>query len=133
MMTHDEAKKFAFDSFVCAFEAGNEHLIDQHFASDLKFYNHSVARSYSLEQIKLSVLEVHKKYHNLTSEIKDLIAEDNRIAFRVEQHAFFVPDDEYVNMDVMNLYTIVDGKVKEWRLWFSQDADTSKNDSENKS
>ena len=127
-MTNEEAKKFAFDSFVNAFEAGNEHLIDQYFAVDLAFYNHSVSRSYSLDQIKLSVLEVHKKYQNLKSEIKDIIVEENCIAFRVEQHAFFVPDDEYVNMDVMNLYKIVDGKVKEWRLWFSQDTDTSISD-----
>lgn len=38
--------------------------------------------------------------------------EGNRIAFRAEQHDFFVPDDEYVNMNVMNLYTLVDDKVK---------------------
>lgn len=124
-MTNEEARKFAFDSFVMAFEAGNEHIIDHYFASDLEFYNHSVARSFSLQQIKLSVLEVHKKYKDLKSDVKDVIVEGNRIAFRVEQHAFFVPDDEYVNMDVMNLYTLVDGKVKEWRLWFSQDADTT--------
>lgn len=126
-MTNEEARKFAYDSFVTAFEAGNEDIIDKYFTSDLEFYNHSVARNYSLQQIKLSVLEVHKKYHNLKSEVKDVIVEGNRIAFRVEQHAFFVPDDEYVTMDVMNLYTLVDGKVKEWRLWFTQDADSTKN------
>lgn len=123
IMTNEEARKFVLDSFVTAFEAGNEHLIDQYFAADLKMYNHSVSRGYSLNQIKLSVLEVHKKYRDLTSEVKDVIVEGDRIAFRVEQHAFFVPDDEYVNMDVMNLYKLVDGKVKEWRLWFSQDTD----------
>jgi limonene-1,2-epoxide hydrolase len=127
MMTNNEARKFVFDSFVLAFEAGNEHMIDQYFAADLKFRNHSVAKNYSLHQIKLSVLEVHKKYQDLKSEVKDIIVSANRIAFRVEQHAFFVPDDEYVNMDVMNLYTLVDGKVKEWRLWFSQDADSTDN------
>jgi limonene-1,2-epoxide hydrolase len=127
-MTNEEARKFALDSFVNAFEAGNEHNIDQYFTSDLEFYNHSVARSYSLQQIKLSVLEVHKKYRDLKSEIKNVIVENNCIAFRVEQHAFFVPDDEYVKMDVMNLYTLVDGKVKEWRLWFTQDADSTKNE-----
>lgn len=121
-MTNNDARKFAFDSFVTAFEAGNEEIIDQYFAADLKFRNHSVAKNYSLDQIKMSVLEVHKKYQKLKSEIKDVIVEGNCIAFRVEQHAFFVPDDEYVNMDVMNLYTLVDGKVKEWRLWFVQRA-----------
>lgn len=126
-MTNEEAKNFAFDSFVTAFEPGNENKIDHYFAEDLKFYNHSVARSYSLQQIKLSVLEVYKKYQNLKSEIKEVIVEGNCIAFRVEQHAFFVPDDEYVNMDVMNLYTLDNGKIKNWRLWFSQDADTSIN------
>ncbi len=120
-MTNEEARQFALNSFVTAFEAGNEPMIDQYFAADLEFYNHSVNRSYRLEQIKLSVLEVHKKYRNLKSEIKEVIVEGNRIAFRVEQHAFFVPDDEYVNMDVMNLYTLINGKVKEWKLWFTQD------------
>ena len=119
-MTNEEARKFAMDSFVTAFEAGNEPMLDQYFAADLEFRNHSVAKNYSLQQIKMSVLEVHKKYQNLKSEVKDIVVERNRIAFRVEQHAFFVPDDEYVNMDVMNLYKLVDGKVKEWRLWFVQ-------------
>lgn len=122
-MTNEEARKFAFDSFVTAFEAGNEQMIDQYFSADLEFRNHSVAKNYSLEQIKMSVLEVYKKYQDLKSEIKDVIVQGDRIAFRVEQHAFFVPDDEHVNMDVMNLYKLVDGKVTEWRLWFSQDAD----------
>lgn len=125
MMTNEEAKKFAFDSFITAFEAGNEHTIDQYFAADLEFRNHSVARNYNLHQIKSSVLEVHKKYQHLKSEVKDVMVEGNSIAFRVEQRAFFVPDDEYVIMDVMNLYKIVNGKVKEWRLWFSQDVDLS--------
>lgn len=127
-MTNEEAKKFVFDSFVTTFEAGNEHMIDQYFAADLEFWNHSVARNYSLHQIKLSVLEVHKKYRDLKSEVKDVIVEDNHIAFRVEQHAFFVPDDKYVNMNVMNLYKLTDGKVKQWQLWFSQAIDSSDND-----
>lgn len=124
-MTNEEAIKFAFNSYVRAFEAGNEHMIDQYFAADLKFRNHSVAKNYTLHQIKLSVLEVHKKYQDLKSEIKDVIVEGNRIAFRAEQHAFFVPDDKYVNMDVMNLYTLADGKVQEWQLWFSQNANSA--------
>ncbi len=83
IMTNEEARKFTFDSFVTAFEAGNENRIDQFFASDLEFYNHSVARHYNLNQIKLSVLEVQKKYRDLKSEVKDLIVEGDRIAFRV--------------------------------------------------
>ncbi len=51
----------------------------------------AVVKKFSLHQIKLSVLEVHKKYQDLKSEVKDVIVEGNRIAFRVEQHAFFVP------------------------------------------
>jgi limonene-1,2-epoxide hydrolase len=121
-MTNIEARKFAVDSFITAFEAGNEQMIDQYFASDLKFRNHSVAKNYSLDQIKMSVLEVHKKYRDLKTEVKDVVVEGNRIAFRVEYQAFFVPDDEHVNMDVMNLYTLADSKVKEWRLWFVQRA-----------
>lgn len=126
-MTNEEARKFAFDSYVTAFEAGNEHMIDQYFAADLELYNHSVVKNYSLHQIKLSVLEFHKKYRDLKSEVKDVIVEGNRIAFRVEHHALFVPDDEYVSMAVMNLYKFTGGKVKEWRLWFSQYVDTSDN------
>src|SRR3990167_648159 len=126
IITNEEARQFAINSFVTAFEAGNELMIEQYFATDLEFRNHSVAKNYCLGQIKLSVLEVYKKYRDLKSEVKDVIVEDNYIAFRVEQHAFFVPDDEYVHMDVMNLYKLVDGKVKEWRLWFSQYVDLSK-------
>jgi hypothetical protein len=132
-MTNEEARKFAFDSFVTAFEAGNKHMIDQYFTADLEFYNHSVFKSFTLHQIKLSVLEVHKKYRDLKSTVKDVIVEGHRIAFRAEQHAFFVPDDEYVNMDIMNLYTLSNGKVKEWRLWFCQDADPTDISNKNKS
>jgi len=124
-MTNEDAIKFAFDSYVRAFEAGNEHMIDQYFATDLELRNHSVARNYNLHEIKSSVLKVHQKYQNLKSVVKDVIVEGNRIAFRAEQHAFFVPDNEYVNMNVMNLYTLVDGKVKEWQLWFNQNADSN--------
>jgi limonene-1,2-epoxide hydrolase len=120
MMTNEEARKFALDSFVTAFEAGNEQMIDQYFSADLEFCNHSVAKNFSLPQIKSSVLKVHQKYQDLQSEIKDVIVENDCITFRVEQHAFYVPDAKYVNMDVMNLYKLTDGKVKEWRLWFSQ-------------
>lgn len=123
-MTNEEAIKFAFNSYVRAFEAGNEHMIDQYFDADLAFRNHSVAKNFSLNEIKSSVLKVHQKYRNLKSAVKDVMVEDNRIAFRAEHHAFFVPDDGYVNMDVMNLYTIIDGKVTEWRLWFTQHADS---------
>lgn len=130
-MTNEQARQFVTESFIDAFEANQdgklkEAAIDSFFHHDLEMYNHSVLRHYTLDQIKMSVLEVYKKYQNLTSELKDVIVEGNRIAFRVEQHAFFVPDEEYVNMDVMNLYTLVDGKVKNWRLWFTQDAETSK-------
>ncbi|MCX7122648.1 MAG: hypothetical protein NTV32_03105 [Gammaproteobacteria bacterium] len=38
-------------------------MIDQYFAADLEFRNHSVAKNYSLDQIKMSVLEVHKKFN----------------------------------------------------------------------
>ncbi len=125
MMTNEEAIKFAFNSYVRAFEAGNEHMIDQYFAADLAFRNHSVAKNFSLNEIKSSVLKVHQKYRNLKSVVKDVMVEGDRIAFRAEQHAFFAPDDRCMNMDVMNLYTIVNGKVKEWRLWFTQNADSN--------
>ncbi len=126
-MTNDEAKKFAFDSYVTAFEAGNEYLINQYFTDDVEMFNHSVTRTFNLQQIKLGVQEFHKKYRDLKSVIKDVIVEGDCIAFRVEHHAYFVPDDEYVNMDVMNLYKLVNGKVSVWKLWFTQDVDLAVN------
>lgn len=119
-MTHEEAIQFAFNSFVRAFEAGNEHLPDQYFSPDLELRNHSVAKNYTLPEIKLSVLKVHQKYQNLKSEVKDVIRDGNRLAFRAEQQAFFVPENKHVKMDVMNLYTLEAGKVKTWHLWFNQ-------------
>lgn len=45
MMTNEEALNFSFNSYVRAFEAGNEHMIDQYFATNLAFRNHSVAKA----------------------------------------------------------------------------------------
>lgn len=119
-MTNEEAIEFALNSYVKAFEAGNEEMIDHYFSADLEFRNHSVAKNFSLNEIKLSALKAHQKYQNLKSAIKEVVVEGNRIAFRAEQCAFFVPDNEHVNINVMNLYTIINNKVKAWHLWFSQ-------------
>jgi predicted ester cyclase len=132
-MPNQRAIEFAKNSFIKAFEPNDdmmldEQVIEQYFHKDLVMYNHSVSRSYTLEQIKLSVLEVFKKYQGLTSELKDVIVEGDRIAFRVTQYAYFLPEESYVVMDVMNLYTLANGKVKNWRLWFTQDYDEQKND-----
>lgn len=119
-MTNEEALRFAYDSYVTAFEVGNEHLIDDYFDEDLELCNHSVAKNYQMQAIKSGALEFYKKYRDLKSEIKDVIVQENRIAFRVEHQAFFVPDSKQVNIAVMNLYKIEHAKVKEWQLWFSQ-------------
>ncbi len=116
-MTKEEANVFAQYSFIEAFKAGNENLIDRYFHEDLEFYNHTIAKSFTLTQIKLAAAEVRKNYQDLTSELKEIIVEDNQITFRVEQRAFFVPEQEYLTMDVMNFYILVNGKVKTWRLW----------------
>lgn len=121
MMTNEEANKFAFDSFVTAFQPGNEHILDHYFAADLELHTHPASKNFNLSELKLRLPSIHEKYQQLKSEVKDLLVEGNRVAFRVEQHAFYVPNNEYVTMNVMNLYKLNDGKVKEWRLWFSQD------------
>jgi hypothetical protein len=116
-MKNAEAREFAFESFIVAFAPGNEQMIDQYFAEDVEFFNHSLAKSFTLNQVKVGAKEAYKKYQNLKSELKEVIVEGDKIAFRVEQQAFYVPDEENIKMEVMNMYTLVDGKVKVWRLW----------------
>ena len=81
-MTNSDANKFAFDSFVTAFTPGNEHMIDQYFDTDLILFNHSVSKQFDLNDLKSRLPNIHKKYQSLKSEIKDLIVENDRIAFR---------------------------------------------------
>lgn len=116
-MTNNDANKFAFDSFVKAFAPGNEHMIDQYFDSDLILFNHSVSKQFNLNDVKSRLPNIHKKYQNIRSEIMDIIVENNRIAFHVRQNAFYAPENKHVTLDVMNLYTLTDGKVKEWQIW----------------
>ena len=119
MINHD-ANKFAFDSFVIAFEPENGHMLDQYFSSDLVLFNHSASKQFSLNDLKSRLPNIHKKYKNLKSEIKEVIVENDRIAFHVKQNAFYVPDNKHVILDVMNVYKLSDGKVKEWNMWFNQ-------------
>lgn len=116
-MTNDDANKFAFDSFVTAFLPGNEHMIDQYFDSDLILYNHSVSKKFDLNNLKLRLPNIHKKYRDIKSEIKDVIVENDRIAFYVKQNVFSVPDNKHITLDVMSLYKLSNGKVKEWQIW----------------
>jgi DNA-binding transcriptional MerR regulator len=114
------AHKFAFHSFVTAFSAGNEHMLDQYFCSDLIMFNHSVSKQFNLNDLKSRLPNLQRIFKNLKSEIKDVIAEKDRIAFRVEQNAIFtkdIPDGIQVRLDVMNLYTLESSKVKEWQIW----------------
>ena len=49
-----------------------------------------------------------------------MLAEKDRIAFHVEQNAIFMkhdPNGVQVKLDVMNLYKLESGKVKEWQIW----------------
>ena len=119
-MTHNDANQFAFDSFVTAFSPGNEQMLDQYFASDLIMFNHSVSKQFDLNDLKSRLSNIHKKYKDLKSEVKDVIAGEDRIAFRVEQNAMYTPDGIQVRLDAMNLYKLESGKVKEWRIWFNQ-------------
>lgn len=117
MMTNNDANKFAFDSFVTAFLPGNEHLIDQYFNPDLILINHSVAKQFDLNGLKSRLPNVHKKYHDIKSEIKNIIVENDRMAFHVKQNAFSVLLNKHITIDVMNVYQLSDGKVKEWQIW----------------
>lgn len=114
------AHKFAFDSFVTAFEPGNEQMLDKYFASDLIMFNHTMSKQLNLNDLKSSLSTIHKIFKDLKSDIKDVTTEGNRIAFRVEQNAMFykhAPEGVPVKLDVMNLYTLENGKVKEWQIW----------------
>jgi DNA-binding transcriptional MerR regulator len=114
------AHKFAFDSFVTAFEPGNEKMLDQYFASDLTMFNHTMSKQLDLNNLKSRLPTIHKIFKDLKSEIKDVTAEEDRIAFRVEQNAMFykhAPEGVQVKLDVMNLYKLESGKVKEWQIW----------------
>ena len=114
------AHKFAFDSYVTAFAPGNEQLLDQYFASDLIMFNHAMSKQLDLNDLKSRLPVLQQIFKDLKSEIKDVIAEENRIAFRVEQNALFTkhkPGGIQVRLDVMNLYKLESGKVKEWQIW----------------
>ena len=119
-MTKNDANKFAFDSFVTAFEPGNEQMLDQYFAKDLIMFNHTMSKQLDLNDLKSRLPVIHKIFKDLKSEVKDIIADENRIAFHVEQNAMFykhTPDGVRVKLDVMNLYKLEIGKVKEWQIW----------------
>jgi len=114
------AQQFAFNSFVTAFEAGNECLLDQYFAPDMMMINHAMSKQLDLNDLKSRLPTLQKIFKNLKSEVKDVIADESRLAFRVEQNAMFYkhnPDGIQVKLDVMNLYKLENAKVKEWQIW----------------
>jgi DNA-binding transcriptional MerR regulator len=114
------AHQFAFDSFVTAFAPGNEQMLDNYFASDMIMFNHAMSKQLDLSDLKSRLPNLQKIFKNLKSEVKDVTAEEDRIAFRVEQNAIFtkhVPEGVQVKLDVMNLYKLENGKVKEWQIW----------------
>lgn len=114
------AHKFAFDSFVTAFAPGNEQLLDKYFSSELIMFNHAMSKQLDLNDLKSRLPNLQKIFRDLKSEVKDVIADEDRIAFRVEQNAIFtkhIPDGVRVKLDVMNLYKLEGGKVKEWQIW----------------
>ncbi len=75
-------------------------------AADLEFFNPSIPKILSLNQIKLSVLEAHKKNQELKSEVKDVFVEGNNIAFRVEAAEITSKDYDiaigYENSEIFN-------------------------------
>ncbi len=114
------AHQFAFDSFVTAFEPDNEKLLDKYFASDLIMFNHTMSKQLDLNDLKSRLPVIHKIFKDLKSEVKDVTTEEDRLVFRVEQHAMFykhAPEGVQVKLDVMNLYKLESGKVKEWQIW----------------
>lgn len=114
------AHAFAFDSYVTAFAPGNEQMLDQFFSSDLVMINHAMSKQLDLNDLKSRLPDLQTILRDLKSEIKDVIADEDRIAFRVEQNAMFykhIPDGIRVKLDAMNLYKLENGKVKEWQIW----------------
>lgn len=112
--------KFALDSYVRAFEPGNEKMLDQYFDSDLVMFNYAMSKQLNLNDLKSQLPNIHKIFQNLKSEIKDVIASEDRMAFRVEQHAIFYKNNPVgvpIKLDSMNLYKLENGKVKEWKIW----------------
>lgn len=95
-------------------------MLDKYFASDLIMVNHSMSKQLGLNDLKSRLPTLQKIFKDLKSEIKDVTAEEDRIAFRVEQNAMFYkhkPNGVQVKLDVMNLYKLESGKVKEWQIW----------------
>jgi len=114
------AHQFAFNSYVSAFAPGNEPMLDQYFASDLIMFNHAMSKQLSLGDLKSLLPHIHTIFKDLKSEVKDVIADEDRIAFRVEQNALFFkhnPEGAQIKLDAMNLYKLESGKVKEWQIW----------------
>lgn len=114
------AHKFAFDSYVTAFAPGNEQMLDKYFAPELMMINHAMSKQLDLNDLKSRLPDLQKIFKDLKSEIKDVIADEDRIAFRVEQNAKLYkhkPDGAQVKLDSMNLYKLESGKVKEWQIW----------------
>lgn len=114
------AHQFAFDSYVRAFEAGNEEMLDQYFSSNLIMFNYAMSKELYLNDLKARLPRIQKMFKHLKSEIKDVIAHENRIAFRVEQNALFtkhIASGTQIRLDSMNLYKLESGKVKEWQIW----------------
>lgn len=114
------AHKFAFDSYVTAFAPGNEDMLDQYFTSDLVMINHAMSKQLDLNDLKSRLPNLQKIFQHLKSEIKDVIADEDRIAFRVEQNAMFYkhkPEGAQIKLDAMNLYKLESGKVREWQIW----------------
>ena len=114
------AHQFAFDSYVTAFAPGNEALLDKYFAADLIMYNHAMSKQLNLNELKSRLPAIQKMFQDLNSEVKDVMADDNRIAFRVEQNALFfkhAPQGEQIQLDSMNVYKLEHGKIKEWQIW----------------
>ena len=114
------AHKFAFDSYVTAFAPGNEKMLDEYFSSDLIMFNHAMSKQLGLNDLKSRLPDLQKIFKDLKSEIKDVIADEDRIAFRVEQNARFYKHDskgKQIKLDAMNLYKLENGKVKEWQIW----------------
>lgn len=114
------AHEFVFNSYVTAFSPGNEDMLDLYFSPDLIMFNHAMSKQLDLKNLKSRLPNLQKIFKDLKSEIKDVIAEDDRIAFRVEQNALFFkhnPEGEQIKLDAMNLYKLENGKVKEWQIW----------------
>lgn len=66
--------------------------------------NHFISKQLDLNDLKSRLPNLQTLFRDLKSEVKDVITDDDRLAFRVEQNALFFkhnPEGIHVKLDVI--------------------------------